>query len=239
MEQKERPKCTMQISRDIPITQHLYRCQTCRFSFFETCCEQCAKFCHSGHRLVDLGYVYGICSCGRGCSKCHCFCEHPVAGDTDIPEGKERQCTFRRTGTSYQAMDLCHCDTCHMVGSCVMCVPCSIMCHRGHEVSEPYHSTGAYCDCGDPNNDICHCLLDPPTDIPPPVPICGNSLNANVKVNQKQFKCVTCGIQFLCESCANKCHQGHNVVKITDDGNFSCQCQNKRCLILEEQEPAA
>ena len=240
MQQKTRPQCTVsEICRDMPMTQHLYRCKSCGFTIFETCCEACAKFCHSGHELEDLGYVYGICSCGRGCKKCHCFLEHPVEGDTDIPDGKERQCTFRRTGTEPQAMDICNCYTCHMTDTCVLCVPCSVMCHKGHSLSRSWHSASAFCDCGDPGNPICRCKLDPPSEIPPPVYVCSNFLTANKSYKQKRFKCRTCDLSYLCENCALKCHAGHDVVIMNTSYDFECNCSSKRCLILEEKEPAA
>ena len=241
MSTKERPVCSIsKFGKDTLITQHLYRCESCHFSAQEMCCEECAKFCHQAHKLTDLGYTYGYCSCGRGCSKCHCFIENPVPGDSDIPPDVPRQCTFRESGAHYKSMDLCHCERCGFTGSAVICVPCAMMCHKDHNPSEKHHSSGGYCDCGDPNNDTFDCLLAPPSNPPEPIPVCTALQKPDEEVNQTRYICKTCNMEYLCEACAKKCHAGHNIEKVTDRSfKFVCQCPTKECVILQEKEPAA
>jgi len=229
-----RPTCSIKNFGKNIITQHLYRCNSCKFPVGTTCCEACANFCHSGHNLEDLGYKPGYCSCGYGCKECHCFCENPVEGDMEIPDGEKRQCEFRRTGTRLSSCDICHCSTCGFVGTAVVCIPCARLCHKRHNTDNPYHSSSAYCDCGDPSNNTFQCLLDPPANPPEPIPVCTLMLYPS-HAKQDGFQCLNCN-EVVCKSCAIRCHQGHNLNPLPDN-TFACTCTH--CRIRAELEPAA
>ena len=241
---EERPVCTIKKCGPVPVTQHLYRCKTCHFSPWETMCESCAKFCHKTHQLEDLGYRIGYCHCGYGCSKCHCFCEHPVEGDLTLPADCPRQCNFRETGTRHTRMDMYHCSHCGLTGSRLACQACNQMCHRGHGSSYGGTSSSAYCDCGDPSQSY-HCLLAPPTELPEPIPCCTFHLTGDKSyIRQKSYHCNTCGgpaNHTICPSCAKACHAGHELVETSHETYF-CDCGAGTlpctCKLMEELEPA-
>jgi len=242
--QTDRPQCTISKFGKTLITQKLFRCNSCHFSETETMCEECAKFCHQGHDIVDLGYHTGYCMCGYGCSKCHCFLEHPVPGDLTVPVNESRQCMYRSSGSNYVEMDMYNCESCGIRGGQLTCHACSLMCHREHRAS--FNRRGnAYCDCGDPSSRY-HCLLDPPNPPPTPIPWCTFLLSGSGKyLKQKNYRCITCGMTgnvTLCESCAKTCHEGH---QLEETGYATCYCDcgagttNTKCKIIDALEPAA
>lgn len=239
-----RPECTIKKFGEIPITQKLYYCKTCKMSPVETVCEECAKFCHQAHDLTCIGYKLGYCHCGYGCSRCHCFLQNPVDGDTEIPPTKSRQCDFRESGTRHHSMDMFKCEQCNITGSRLACYACHHMCHHGHRGSAPNgHSSSAYCDCGDPSQNF-PCKLLPPLEIKPPIPLCTYSVTGKDFASQISYNCTTCNLGpnvTLCESCAKICHAGHDLVQTSYDRCY-CDCGAGgtpcKCKIMEDIEPA-
>lgn len=241
---EERPVCSIRKYGKIPITQKLFYCKTCKFNPVETMCESCAKFCHSGHEIVEIGYKLGYCHCGYGIEKCHCFLENPVPGDDKIPEGRPRQCDFRISGNSFHPMDKYRCQQCGLEGNRLCCYACFMMCHKGHNgIADDGRSSSAYCDCGDPNQRY-NCLLDPPSTFDPPLPHCTYSTTGDKFTVQKLYVCRTCNFdsnQCICEGCAKFCHEGHDVVFASECEGF-CDCGSgllpTKCKIMESIEPA-
>ena len=242
-ETKTRPICTIQSCGPVPVTQHLYRCKTCHFQPWETMCESCAKFCHNTHQLEDLGYKLGYCWCGYGCNRCHCFCQNPVEGDLTLPDNVPRQCNFRNTGTRHTSMDMYHCNQCHLTGSLLACVSCYHLCHKGHGASYSGHSSSAYCDCGDPNQHY-RCKLGPPSNPPKPIPVCTFNVSGKNYIQQKSYRCLTCGMHgnvTICQACADVCHAGHEL-EVTEYSSSFCDCgcgsTSTTCKLQEKIEPA-
>lgn len=242
---ERRPVCTIQTCGNFPVTQKLYRCNTCHFADTESICEACANFCHANHDVEFLGYHIGYCWCGYGCNRCHCFLQNPVPGDMDIPDNVPRQCTFRYSLSNYVEMNQYTCEQCGIVGSQVCCQACHYLCHRGHEGSSFHANCEAYCDCGDPTTEF-KCKLMPPENPPPPIPICTFLLSGEKMISQRAYRCKTCnqvGNVTICEACAKVCHAGHDLELTTYDvsycdcgaGNESAHCV---CKLMEKIEPA-
>ena len=238
MTSSERPVCTFGTLNGEPVTQHMYRCVTCHFSETETICEGCAKFCHQGHELVDLGIIYGICHCGNGCIHCHCFLMHPVPGDEEFEPDESRQCEFNRTGPNFKGCYQNFCYTCGLHDNRICCTPCIRLCHRGHDVKFDAYSPFAYCDCGDFSQNH-HCLIKPDCDAPPPPPVCTFNIGKKKPLKQAGYVCDTCNIKGICKACAQVCHKGHKVRKI-QLGAFSCHCGSNhfKCILMQNQPPA-
>ena len=245
-EEKERPICTIRSCGKVPVTQHLFRCKTCRMEEYETICENCAKFCHNEHDLDDLGYKVGYCWCGYGCNRCHCFLENPVEGDMTLPPGVPRQCNFRETLTHHTSMEMYQCNQCGLTGSRLACVTCYHLCHHGHGAYHKGHSSSAYCDCGDPSQNY-PCKIKPPENPPPPIPCCTFNLTGSKSyIKQKSYKCLTCKNDensniTICPSCAKICHAGHQLEE-TSYSSYYCDCGCGSlpvpCKLQAELEPA-
>ena len=241
----ERPECTIKTFGPNIISQRLFRCVTCKFSAIETMCENCAKFCHQGHEVIDLGFHIGYCMCGYGFSKSHCFLENPVPGDLDIPPNESRQCNFLHSGPNYIRMDTYHCTTCNITGGNVTCSACSKLCHKGHSTSFSRNSSSAYCDCGDPSTNF-RCLISPPINPKPPLNWCSFFLSGSTSyLEQKCYRCITCGMTgniTLCENCSKYCHAGHEM-ELLHYSTCYCDCgagtTTPPCKIMSELEPAA
>ena len=64
--------------------------------------------------------------------------------------------------------------------------------------------------------------------IPKIVPIC-TLVTVGKNCNQKFYHCVTCkilGDNFICEICASKCHNGHEIMLIKESNRGSCVCSS-------------
>lgn len=239
----DRPECTIRTCGKIPVTQHLFRCKTCHFGPNETMCENCANFCHRNHELVDLGYHVGYCWCGYGFDKSHCFLEHPVENDMNIPAQCPRQCNFLHSGKDSIQMEMFNCEQCHLVGPRISCEACYYMCHCGHRGVCKHGNSHGYCDCGDPSQDF-PCKIRPPTNPPTPIPLCTFLLSGSDEMSQKAYICETCKLSgYICENCANTCHSGH-VIKSCGVESFSCSCGSANderfctCKLMSNIEPA-
>ena len=61
-------------------------------------------------------------------------------------------------------------------------------------------------------------------------PFCTFSASGNKYINQKFYRCITCGFTAkngfgICENCVKCCHKGHNVSLAVEDGSlFKCFC---------------
>lgn len=238
----DRPICTISKLKQ-PFTQKLYVCNTCNFDATEAICEGCALFCHSGHNTTLLGYVYGYCACGYGSKACHCFLQNRVIGDEDFEPNENRQCTFTTTGTHYIAQDICICRTCNMSGNLCLCIPCSKMCHKNHQLTHHHHANESYCDCQQAEG--LNCLISPPDTIPHSIPLCSFLLTKETfRLHNEMYSCTTCGMtegQCICKSCAEVCHKGHHIVLMRETTGY-CDCgsgalQNP-CVLMNSIEPA-
>lgn len=238
MSSNDRPQCTIETCKNYPHTQHLYICKTCDFSETETICENCAKFCHNEHHLIDIGFVLGYCYCGYGTDKCHCFLRNPVSGDNSVPIGVSRQCMKDRARTMYR------CGTCNMSEQ-MICPSCRHFCHHDHETTSfnaVRNSLLFPAQCACPN-----CLIKPPENPPEPIPLCTYNITGKKYVKQPLYICYTCrqsGNTCVCINCAKVCHHGHQLVELSSSVKGFCNCGaqsegvNCQCLLQEQLEPA-
>ena len=232
--------CSCHYYGDQPITQKMYICKTCNMDAGAFICDHCSKFCHSGHVLEEVGVFLSVCSCGHGSNNYFCFLQNRVPEMEKIPLDQNRQCTFLRTGRHFIPQDIVLCSTCGMVPGDCMCVPCSVMCHLGHELGHRGHSDSAYCDCGDSSSSFpdCHII---PTNIPPPIPLCYNTYSSFVDehhLKAPEFKhCQNCDVD-VCIVCAEHCHKNHELI---DSNSSKCDCASceVKCPIMASIEPAA
>ena len=67
-------------------------------------------------------------------------------------------CTIIQTGTNYHKQEWYFCNTCSLKDGLGVCSVCSIICHRGHDVSYGKYS-GGYCDCGAKGDKTCNSLV--------------------------------------------------------------------------------
>lgn len=241
---KKRPVCTISLFKDVPITQPLYRCETCRFSETDTICRGCAEFCHQGHDIVEVGSKIGYCHCGYGTRHCFCFLMNPVEGD-EFLEGP-RQCDFNIHERQYHPLQIYQCKYCDMQKNEVVCGPCFFLCHRHNTGDQEGRSNpSAYCDCGDPVKSY-KCYISPPSMIKPPPLYCTYLLTGPTKFRQTFYKCKTCKADLICEGCMTHCHKDHNVIKVDKVDNKVkepfCQCGAnllaEPCYIIKNIEPA-
>jgi hypothetical protein len=198
--------CTLAIGGHEYITQRWYECRTCNLVGKLGCCEACAKTCHRGHHVIDKG-VCNSCLCDCGSGECgHCMCQNSAPDWT-------KTCTLVRSGkclceqTSYVCID---CDT-------VVCAACAKRCHRGH-TKQPGPSP-CFCQCADLGT--CRCC--PKRALRPH---CTYVETRGTECHQSMWRCQTCrelSQNFICEYCAQTCHQGHMLERLgCVEG--SCQC---------------
>ena len=234
-----RPVCTFSKCNE-PITQRLFKCNTCEY--FNTCeaiCEGCATFCHQGHELVDCGWAYGICACGRGTKACHCFLMHPVDGDSEMPEPNQpRQCQWITYGDEFISDPFIRCRTCNMPrgrNNRCMCMACAHLCHHDHEHYDFFPAgTGNFqCDC--PVYDQYNCRLKGYEGPPHPL-ICERFTHHPDQRKRDDIQwCRTCNYA-VCTACARKCHEGHDLAP----GDYDvCACAAGKCYFVKNKEPAA
>lgn len=98
-----------------------------------------------------------------------------------------------------------HCNDCNMD----ICEGCAKHCHKGHNIQEIGPESGFRCACG-ANGLQNHCISEYIGKIPFP---------------KHLFYCETCGV-YICKSCCEHCHSGHQVVDcgVFDDMTKSCSC---------------
>ena len=74
---KAHPCCTSTISPGFT-RQRMWYCRTCGLQGKNGCCTACAKICHNGHKVVDMGIIDKFeCDCGTSKCKCKCVCKNP------------------------------------------------------------------------------------------------------------------------------------------------------------------
>lgn len=235
-------QCTKEFTGEKPTKQRFCYCLDCNCTpeNKKTICEPCAFACHCNHRIVYAGEGPCVCQCPD------CKAKTPVKHipfiDTEIlsldpSEIEKGKCTFIKTGPVFFIQRSYRCKTCNQKFGEGVCSVCARTCHSGHELIE----TGInpfYCDCG--SNGIkkegfkCLCkegqiqegqIIDLPFEIPAKC----TSTFANGKVyNQRGFACKTCGITEenpICEICAVKCHNGHDLVDLKLKPFTECGCQ--------------
>jgi UBA-like domain/Putative zinc finger in N-recognin (UBR box)/Ubiquitin family len=60
----------------------------------------------------------------------------------------KRICTHARTGNKYSSQMYRFCYTCGLHANKAVCLSCALVCHVGHDLSEPEYARNFCCDCG-------------------------------------------------------------------------------------------
>jgi hypothetical protein len=60
--------CTYIETRRMDVEQPMWRCRSCRELADVLICDHCAKRCHNGHILEDVGVARSFCRCGVKCT---------------------------------------------------------------------------------------------------------------------------------------------------------------------------
>jgi len=102
--------------------------------------------------IDNLSSRFGISS-WKNCAK-SILSEHPKT----IADCISRNiCTYSITKATYAAQQMVSCYTCNLTGNTGTCVPCSKICHAGHQIGAPINKSQFYCDCAETPN--CKCLI--------------------------------------------------------------------------------
>ncbi len=78
--------------------------------------------------------------------------EHREAASSSptAPGRSIKPCTFSETGRTFTKQTYFHCNTCDFsqANNKGVCVPCSVSCHAGHDLSSAIEGRSFFCDCG-------------------------------------------------------------------------------------------
>lgn len=202
--------CLDSVGLYFPIDYKVFKCEDCNIEM----CEGCAKSCHKGHNLVEIGVKNAfICECGKNhfidkMNRKHCSVE--FVGEMKCDDEPAIYQHF------FKCLD---CDK-HFEN--LICKGCAENCHSGHKVIDCGIKKG-FCYCG--SNKSNHCKISYFIDVDKDK--CSRDLK-NIPVTQRWFQCMTCGLygnekQGICISCAHKCHNGHLLLDRGVQENI-CQC---------------
>ena len=128
----------------------------------------------------------------------------------------EPRCTYKKTKTSFALQPFYRCRTCFSGATDGVCSECVQICHSSHDTVYA-GSFRAFCDCG-----LTNCKA--PCEIGSK---CTFDLYGKAGKKQDWYQCHTCWgaeSQFgCCETCADECHQGHQLV-YKDMSSFGAVC---------------
>lgn len=168
----------------------------------------------------------------------------PCFDVTNIPYS----CTLSQTKDNFFLQHNYRCLTCHQKTGEAVCAVCARICHAGHQLQDN-GITPFYCDCG--SNAIpslkCQCMFknksqnyqytDSVTCLPFEIPLkCTSEFEKKADGSkrpfiQRGFLCQTCNSTEenpICEACAIKCHNGHQLVDLKMK-QFICSCSSANC----------
>lgn len=201
-----------------PISYKVFHCNDCNIDI----CEGCAKHCHRDHDIKLSGEQSGLkCSCGK--------------------EGFSGHCTAEFVGECRGYQHLYQCATCCMKSDEeFICKSCAETCHKGHEVTDCGIQQN-FCSCGMhriPHNFRCHLLSFQKMERP--YTKCSNESDADNKIRQRWFQCVTCGScgsfdKGVCKACSSICHSGHIVLDLGVREQCCC-CKQNKCSFTKKKD---
>ena len=202
--------------------EKFYFCMTCGIYDERGVCEQCAKHCHEGHKLIDAGYSSKFyCDCGNG------TCVYPCK----LMNTPENKCTLQENGIKPIKQKLFECMTCGLEGKLHVCEKCALVCHAGHDVKEIGELVGT-CDCCSPY----------------PIQQCHGCCGECNKEQQCHGCCGECNKEQQCHGCCGECNQEHQCHGCCRDYNEEeeesdccCGCNRfkeiPRCILSIKIEP--
>lgn len=208
--------CLDSVGSYFPIDFKVFKCNDCNLEI----CEGCAKFCHKGHSVVEIGEKNAfVCGCGS---------------NHFVDKKKKKSCSFEFVGESlcngepvcYQHFYRCN-DCSSGDQSKLICRSCAENCHKGHDVVDCGVKKG-FCSCGAKKlSSESKCKLSYFREAKPDACTCMESKSVQL---QRWFQCMSCGLyasneQGVCINCAKNCHADHFLI---DRGvrQGKCQCEN-------------
>lgn len=206
--------CLDSVGSYFPIDYKVYKCNRCNLEI----CEGCAKSCHKGHDLVEVGVKNAfVCGCGQN----H-FTDKKNKKHCSIESVGEMKCGDEPV--LYQ--HFFRCLDCSSDQNMLICRGCAENCHNGHHVVDCGVKKG-FCCCGLKKFDqnVVKCKSSWFVEFDDDKCSCSSG---NYPVLQRWFQCMTCGLygseqQGVCASCAHRCHNGHLVLDRGVKRN-KCQC---------------
>ncbi|KAK8848013.1 hypothetical protein M9Y10_019066 [Tritrichomonas musculus] len=156
----------------------------------------------------------------------------PQPPDNKLIPKIEPICTFASTGDKFIKQKWYQCRTCKITGDCGICEICAKKCHKGHDVFLHSSSRGFYCDCPE----FCDCQSLPKIG----KLRCTYEITYGTPIEQPMFQCDDCHITddlYICQNCAIKCHNGHNLRYIGIVKNKSCNCFNQCLCQISSRKP--
>lgn len=118
--QPQRPtqSCTRAMAGEVFIRQPWYHCHTCNLNGSRGCCEVCAKTCHAGHLIENMG-IHRSCFCDCGTHGSHCRC-------TNVQPETECKCESSDPHLRFK---------CRSCGGGSFCRYCASNVHRSHPIT--------------------------------------------------------------------------------------------------------
>lgn len=141
-------------------------------------------------------------------------------------------CTVAATGSNYIDQRFYHCRTCNIIGDCGVCEVCARNCHKGHDIYIGDDALESYCDC----KDCCNCKCLPKTKSFR----CSFEITYGCPVEQPMFQCLDCNItndEYICQSCAIKCHYGHKLKYFAKVKGKVCHCLDRSVCKIAFRNP--
>ena len=149
---------------------------------------------------------------------------------------KSQRCTFEK-GSRGKIQKMYQCRTCGIIRDMGICEACARRCHKGHDIIEIPTEKLFNCDCGQEcGKNACQCCDGR-----------GVCVKKRLGTNLAEchvYCCKTCGMKDdvgICNVCAERCHQGHNLVDKGVWYEFTCSCGTTRtgakCVAKTPPEP--
>lgn len=161
------------------------------------------------------------------------FLNPPPPQENKLIPKIDNYCTFASSGPKYINQRFYCCKTCKIIGNKGICEVCARKCHKGHDVSLKEKSKRSFCDCCK----MCHCECIPPKSFPLR---CSFEITYGTPIEQPMYQCVDCDITgdyYICQSCAIKCHNSHNLKYFDKVKGKHCQCLNLSCCKISFRKP--
>lgn len=199
---QRKPVCTFLFSGEKYIKQQWYHCKTCGLVNECGCCAVCAKNCHKGHEIIYEGiHDQCYCDCGGGtcpnCKMCSSHDHNYMNFCTNIDKDHKNEEKEQR---AY------HCQTCGITGNFAICEACAINCHVNHSI-EYAGVTKFVCICRE------NCKIKFLPLLRNDRSICDRKVLNDDDISPC-YTCYTCdpnGKKQICETCAFKQHENHDI----------------------------
>ena len=157
----------------------------------------------------------------------------PLPSENKLIPKIEPICTFAATGENYIKQKGYQCRTCKITGNLAICEICIKKCHKGHDVYLGSSTIELYCDC--PKKCHCQSLSNLNNSMK-----CTYDLTYGCPIEQPMYQCEDCHITenyYICQSCAIKCHHGHNLRYIGILKDKNCHCFDHSICHITSRRP--